>query len=92
MTPKFSGQVELKIASALVTEEGTMTIKKESLVTPDLSCQVKMGTAFTLTTEEATVTPKILSKQEQGTPKTPKYSSRAEFEVATSTRKEGRPR
>ena len=50
-----------------------------------------METSFVHTKEEATATPKFPSKEEQCTMKNPKYSSREESEVATSTRKEGRP-
>ena len=36
-TPNFSGQVELGTASALMIEEGSTTINKESIATPEFS-------------------------------------------------------
>ena len=56
----LSVQVVLGTVSKLITEEGTTTIKEESIVTLELSGQVELGTASTLTTKESIATTMFL--------------------------------
>ena len=46
----------------------------------------------TPSTEEVTMTLELLSQEEQGTTATPTYSSRDEYKIATTPRKEGKPK
>ena len=85
-TPKFSGQVELGSVSALMTKEGTTTRKEEDVMTSEFSGQEVLGSIPS--TEEVTVTLKLPSQEEQGTTVTPMYSSKDEYKIATTLRKE----
>ena len=85
----------------VVTSHCSSVGKQETIMAPTIvevvtvtkiSREGRLEVALALPTEEVNATQKFLSKEEQSMASIPKYSSREEFEVTTSTRKEGRPR
>ena len=86
MIPIIKEQVEMGYASTLVTKEGTMNKKEEDIMNFEFSGQEVQGS--TPSTEEVTVTLKLPIQEEQGTTVTPMYSSKDEYKIATTLRKE----
>ena len=84
-TPKFSDQAGLRFASTFITKEGTTT-RKEDVTTYEFSGQEVLGS--TPSTEEVTVTLELPSQEEQGTTTNPTYSSRDEYKITSTPRKE----
>ena len=89
-TPKFSGQAELGSASTLMTKEWTTTRKEEDVTTSEFSGQEVLGSTPSI--EEVTMTLELPSQEEQGTTATPTYSSRDEYKIATTPKKERKPK
>ena len=85
-TPNLSVQVNLGSVSTLMTKEGTTTRKKEDVTTSEFLGQEVLG--FTPLIGEVTVTLELPSQEEQGTTATPTYSSRDEYKIASTPRKE----
>ena len=88
-TPKFLGQAELGSTSTLMTKERTTTRKEEDVTTSEFKGQEVLGS--TPSTGEVTVTLELPSQEEQGTTATPTYSSRDEYKIASTPRKERKP-
>ena len=86
LTPKFSGQGEMGSASTLMKKEGTMTKKEEDVMTSQFSSQEMLGSTPLI--GEVILTLELPSQEEQGTTVTPTYSSRYEYKIVSSLRKE----
>ena len=72
-----------------MTKQGTMT-RKEDVMTSEFSGQEVLES--TPSTKEVTLTLELPNQEEQGTTVTPTYSSRDEYKITTTPRKEGKPK
>ena len=88
-TFECSGRIELGSTSTLMTKEGTMT-RKEDVTTSKFLGQEVLGS--TPSTREVIVTLELPTQEEQGTTATPTYSSRDEYKIASTPRKERKPK
>ena len=101
MFSECSSQIEMSPTSTIMLEERIPIIKEQAMSTPNFSGQAELGSASTLMTKEVlgstpwtgevTMTLELLSQEEQGTTANPTYSSRNEYKIATTLRKEMNP-